>query len=54
MYRNNAHIDPATGRNKRDNLRRETHGGPERKGGRIVPKGRLAHARARAQQRGRP
>lgn len=41
-------IDPATGRNRRDNLTRGTYGGPERWNGRIVPKGRLEHARRRA------
>ena len=33
----NSHIDPATGRNKRDNTRRELHGmAPRRWNGRIV------------------
>lgn len=41
------HIDRSTGRNRRDNLHRETHGGPERRNGKIVPKGRLAFRRAR-------
>lgn len=39
--------DPATGRKMRENTRRDTHGGPERRNGKIVPKGRLAHKRAR-------
>lgn len=41
------HIDRSTGRNRRDNLERETHGGPTRSNGRIVPKGRLQHQRDR-------
>jgi hypothetical protein len=41
------HIDRSTGRNRRDNLHRETHGGPKRWGGKIVPKGRLEHQRDR-------
>jgi hypothetical protein len=41
------HIDRSTGRNRRDNLHRETHGGPKRQNGKIVPKGRLNHQRDR-------
>jgi hypothetical protein len=41
------HIDRSTGRNKRDDTRRDTHGGPKRWGGKIVPKGRLARQRDR-------
>ena len=42
------HIDPSTGRNKRDkSTERETHGGPERWNGKIVKGGRLAHQRDR-------
>jgi hypothetical protein len=44
----NSRIDPATGRNRRDNTRRATHGGPQRHNGKVVPKGRLEHQRARA------
>jgi hypothetical protein len=31
-----SHIDPATGRNKRDNTRRTTFGGPPRQNGRVT------------------
>ena len=43
----NGHIDRSTGRNRRDNLHRDTHGGPRRSNGKIVPKGRLQHQRDR-------
>jgi hypothetical protein len=41
--------NPATGRSKREavNHRDRAGGGPERRGGKIVPKGRLAHQRDR-------
>lgn len=45
------HIDPGTGRNKRDKCtQRETHGGPKRASdgsGKIVRGGRLEHQRDR-------
>ncbi len=40
--------DPATGRSKREaGPRHETHGGPKRWNGKIVPKGRLQYQRDR-------
>lgn len=41
------HIDRSTGRNKRDNLNRGTHGGPKRWGGKVERKARLQHQRDR-------
>ena len=41
---------PATGRKQREAVNKpgwESRRGPERSNGKIVPKGRLAHARAR-------
>lgn len=44
----NGHIDRSTGRNRRDKSPvRDTHGGPKRWNGKVVPKGRLEHQRDR-------
>lgn len=52
-FKFHGHIDPSTGRNRRDNLRRDTHGGPKRSNGRVVRKGRLEHQRTRRTRGGR-
>ena len=53
----NSHIDPATGRNKRDNLRREHRGlAPKRWNGRIVDRaesGRKMRVERALRRRGR-
>jgi hypothetical protein len=47
--RKHSHIDPATGRNKRDNTRREHKASPRRQNGRIVS--RAASARKQRTER---